>query len=68
MDDVYVYMIDIPGKATEMITPCHGGYTVYIDDKLSPVGKRRAYLHALSHPDDFWSDKTADEIEAIRHG
>lgn len=68
MDDVYVYVIDMPEKTNEMITPCLDGYTVYIDDKLSPHGKRDAYLHAVSHIDDYESGMTADEIEALRHG
>lgn len=68
MDNVYVYMIDIKGKTDEMITPCADGYTVYIDDKLSPQGKRKAYVHAVSHISDFESDMTADEIETLRHG
>lgn len=67
MDDVFVYMVDIPGKANEMITPCQDGYTVYIDDALSPQGKLDAYIHAVSHIEDYESDKTADEIEAMRH-
>ena len=68
MDDVYVYVIDMPEKTREMIAPCLDGYTVYIDDKLSPQGKRNAYAHAVSHIDDFESDMTADEIETLRHG
>lgn len=68
MDNVYVYMVDIKGKTNEMVTPCSDGYTVYIDDKLSPQGKWDAYVHAVSHIDDFGSGRTADEIEAIRHG
>lgn len=32
-----------------------GGYTVFIDDRLSDEGKRNAYRHALRHieADDF---------------
>lgn len=68
-DDVFVYMIDIPGKTNEMIAPCQDGYTVYIDDRLSPQGKLRAYYHAIGHPADYERDDlTADEIEAMRHG
>ncbi len=48
-DDIYIYMADLPDGINEMICPCSGGYTVYIDDKLSPEGKRRAYAHALRH-------------------
>ena len=68
MDDVFVYIIDINGKTNEMITPCADGYTVYIDDKLSPQGKLDAYLHAVKHLDDFGSDASADELEQKAHG
>ena len=68
MDDLYVYMVDIKGKANEMITPCDGGYTIYIDDKLSPQGKLDAYLHAVRHVDDFSSEESADSLEAKAHG
>jgi hypothetical protein len=48
-DDVNIYVVDLPDGINEMVAPCLGGYTIYIDDKLSPEGKRRAYSHALYH-------------------
>ena len=49
MDDIYVYMADLPDGIHEMVTPCCDGYTVYIDLKLSDTGKKEAYQHALEH-------------------
>jgi len=50
-----------------MVCPCINGYTIYIDDKLSPEGRRDAYRHALYHitNHDFEkSDVNSIEIEA----
>ena len=69
MDEIYLYMIDIPGSATEMVVPCCDGYTIYIDVKLSHEEKVEAYHHAMEHikHDDWHSDMTADQIESRRH-
>lgn len=70
-DDVFVYMVDLPDGINEMVTPCATGYTIYIDDKLSPEGRRDAYRHALYHitNHDFEkSDVNSIEIEAHREG
>lgn len=53
-----------------MVAPClDGGFTVFINDQLSPEGKLRAYAHALRHIErgDFESDLSADEIERRAH-
>lgn len=49
MDNVYVYVVNMPPKIHEFVTPCADGYTIYIDDKLSPNAKIDAYNHALKH-------------------
>ena len=49
MDDIYVYLIDLPTKIHEIISPCLGGYTIYINSKLSQMGMSEAYNHALWH-------------------
>ena len=69
-DNIYVYMVNLPSGINEAVTPCGDGYTIYIDDKLSPEGKRRAYSHALYHitNHDFEkSDVNAIEIEAHKN-
>lgn len=70
-DDINVYIIDLPDGINEMVTPCSGGYTIYIDDKLSPEGRREAYAHALYHitNHDFEkSDVNRIEFEAHQRG
>lgn len=49
MDNIYVYVIDLPPHVNEMVTPCYDGYTIYLDASLSPYGRKRAYNHALTH-------------------
>lgn len=46
-----------------------GGYTVFIDDRLSDEGKRDAYRHALRHieADDFVKHGDVDQIELEAH-
>ncbi len=66
-DNIYIYMVNLPSGINEAVTPCSDGYTIYIDDKLSPEGKRKAYDHALYHitNHDFEkSDVNLIEIEA----
>lgn len=70
MDEIYLYLIDIPGTVNEMVVPCYDGYTIYIDVSLSYEEKLDAYHHAMEHirNDDFHSGDTADVIEARCHG
>lgn len=49
MDKVYVYLIDLPTKVHEMVTPCADGYTIYINARLSQLGRVEAYDHAMWH-------------------
>lgn len=67
-DDIFVYMVDLPGGINEMVAPCMMGYTIYINDKLSPEGRRRAYKHALCHISNHDFEKSdVDSIEAEAH-
>ena len=68
MDDVYVYLINMPPHVHEFVTPCCDGYTVYIDKKLSADKRTQAYNHALGHiqHNDF-SKILVGEIEVIAH-
>ena len=70
MNDVYVYLVDLPCKVHEAVTPClDGGYTVYINSKLSYQERVKAYNHALRHIEnnDFWSEEDIQTIEARAH-
>ena len=69
MDNIFVYIVDIPGNVGEMVVPCSDGYTVYIDVKLSHDEKVEAYHHALEHirNDDFHADRAVGTIEQERH-
>lgn len=49
MDDIFVYCVDLPKGIHEMVTPCHEGYTVYVDIKLDLLRRRKAFGHALRH-------------------
>lgn len=68
-DDIFVYLIDIPGTVNEMVCPCFGGYTIYIDCKLDREHQQKAYKHALKHINngDFEKDESADMIEFYAH-
>lgn len=69
MDDIYLYIVDIPGTVNEMVVPCCDGYTIYIDVKLSYEEKLKAYRHAMEHIRrcDFQCYDSADYIEARCH-
>lgn len=66
-DSIYVYIVRLPDRVREMVVPCASGYTVYIDDRLSPAGRLRAYKHACDHirrgDMDDRQDKDASIIE-----
>ena len=67
-DDIYTYLIDIPGKINEMVLPCVDGYTVYIDKKLDHDSQLRAYEHALKHIENSDFQKTnATLLEVYAH-
>lgn len=68
MENVFVYLIDMPGKIRESVVPCVDGYTVYIDNKISQPEQEKAYLHAMAHiAENDFEKESADEIEAERH-
>ena len=49
MTEVYVYIVDLPDRVDEMVTPCIDGYTVYLNARLTYAGRVRAYHHAMRH-------------------
>ena len=62
-DNVYVYLVDLPDRVDEMVTPCIDGFTVYISSRLSYAGRVRAYNHALRHIDR--NDFEMDDVQKI---
>lgn len=69
MVDIYVYIVDLPGRVDEMVTPCLDGYTVYLNARLSYAGRVEAYHHAIRHIErnDFENDDV-QKIEEEAHG
>ena len=49
MAEVYVYIVDLPERVDEMVTPCFDGDTVYLNAKLTYAGRVMAYHHAMRH-------------------
>lgn len=70
MDDIYVYVVNLPPGINEMVTPCaDGDFTVYLSAKLSSIGQQRAYEHALRHIQNHDFQKTdVQQIESEAHG
>ena len=68
MDDIYTYLIPLPDGINEVVLPCLGGYTVYIDSRLSQEKQVRSYYHALGHiiNNDF-EKEDVQEIETNAH-
>ena len=69
MDDVFVYIVELPRKVREIVTPCADGYTVYISSSLGLPKQREALLHAIHHilNNDFSRDNVNEiELEADR--
>ena len=66
-DDIYVYIIPFPTlKATEMVVPCDGGYTVYLNAKMSKNRLLEAYNHALTHIKNHdWEKDDVNQIEFL---
>lgn len=68
MDNIYVYLVDLPHSISECVTPCYDGYTVYLNSRLSQKRQHEAYNHALGHIYNHdWEKTNADEIEAVAH-
>lgn len=70
MDEVYVYLIDLPSGINEMVVPCSDGdFTVYLSAKLDMEHRLRAYEHALKHIRNHDFQKTdVQQIESEAHG
>lgn len=66
--DIYVYIVKLPDKVNELVTPCEGGYTVWLSDRLDDEHRRKAYRHALRHirNNDFEKDDV-QQVEKDAH-
>jgi len=62
-DDIYVYIIDLPRHVDEIVTPCVGGFTVYLASRLDEKHRLEAYRHALKHIED--GDFDRDNVQYI---
>lgn len=68
MDDIYVYLVDLPPSVPEMITPCDCGFTVYLNARLSYQDRVKAYIHALEHVErNDWEKDNVQLIEKEAH-
>ena len=70
MDDLFIYLVKMPPGIPEAVLPCDGGYTIYLDERLSGDELIREYHHALEHikNGDCWNETmTASEKEMRAH-
>lgn len=71
MFDTYVYLVDLPVSVAEMVTPCDGGFTIYLNARLTYQRRVKAYLHALRHIErgdfDYDNQLTVQQIEWEAH-
>lgn len=68
MNDIFVYLVDLPPKVAEMITPCENGFTVYLNSRLSYQDRVKAYMHALKHVErNDWNKDNVQMIEKEAH-
>ena len=67
-DDIYVYLVDLPTNVPEMVAPCSGGYTIYLNARLAYTDRVKAYLHALGHVErNDWNKEDVQQIEMEAH-
>lgn len=68
MVEVFIYFADLPSNIKEMVLPCYGGYTVYINSHISRESQRKALIHAFNHISNNDFDKTdVNQIENEAH-
>lgn len=68
MDDIFVYIVDLPSGVKEAVLKGLQGYTVYISDKLDPKSRKEAFKHAVWHiRNDDWCRFDVQEIEYEAH-
>ena len=68
MDDIYTYLVPMPGGVREYVTPCSDGYTVYINDQLDEEHRLQAYQHAVHHvQNNDLGAGNVQQIESLAH-
>lgn len=68
MDEIFVYIVDLPDQINEYVMPCADGWTIYIDARLDAQARAEAYRHALGHIEgNDWKKTSVQEIEAEAH-
>lgn len=65
MNDIFIYIVRLPDGIHEMVVPCDGGYSVYLDSEISEYERIRAFCHALSHIDN--NDFEKADVQLIEH-
>lgn len=48
-NDVMIHLMPLPGNICAFSIPCGDGYTVVINDYMSPNAKKKAFEHELNH-------------------
>ena len=68
MAEIFVYIVDLPDRVDEMVTPCLDGYTIYLNAKLTYRGRVNAYMHAMKHVErKDWENDDVQQIEMEAH-
>ena len=66
---IFTYIVQLPDGINEAVMACAEGYTIYIDESLDAMSRKKAFLHAMKHIDNndfFRSDVQTIEAEAHR--
>lgn len=58
-------MVRLPPGINEIVLPCVGGYTIYIDSSLTYEQREDAYRHALWHIEHGDFEKC--DVQEIEH-
>lgn len=68
MDEIFVYITDLPTNITEIVIPCLDGYTVYLNARMGQESQKEGYEHALTHiHGNDWKKNDVQEIEFMAH-
>jgi len=70
MDDVFVYLVDMPNKVKAVTVPCEDcDYTVYLNSRLTYEMRETAFFHELEHirRNDFDNEHDVNDLELKRN-
>jgi Zn-dependent peptidase ImmA (M78 family) len=65
-DEYRVYLMPFPGDIRAAVRLDDEGFpSIYINDKLSPEAKKRAFLHELKHikRNDHYNERRIEDVE-----